>query len=330
MSSSGSHGAEGSSNTNIPMINYQYQHEQHQTSPATLSRYESQKRRDWNTFGQYLKNQRPPVPLSQCNCNHVLDFLRYLDQFGKTKELVFQVSITLCLCSVVAGSKLGFSRLSCEQRDDKCSMLACSCFSVGGLGPNLFFSSLFQILHVLQQINEAPKFILNNISRHSTRVFSKLEPDESSQRDPEKTQENSDHARSSIQDDVRSLGNVVFMELGGDGETMVDYDARLMDKGEALQHGHMQNQMRVPKEIPKKSKKNSDNARSSIQVRGSEKPHSGIGIVCQVEELSPNPIGSVEEKVLNPIGLNWGFNERLTVGDDLLKEEHQDEGEGTL
>ncbi|KAL2473689.1 Protein LIGHT-DEPENDENT SHORT HYPOCOTYLS 10 [Forsythia ovata] len=53
--------------------------------PVVLSRYESQKRRDWNTFGQYLKNQRPPVPLSQCNCNHVLEFLRYLDQFGKTK-----------------------------------------------------------------------------------------------------------------------------------------------------------------------------------------------------------------------------------------------------
>lgn len=52
---------------------------------APLSRYESQKRRDWNTFGQYLKNQRPPVALSQCNFNHVLDFLRYLDQFGKTK-----------------------------------------------------------------------------------------------------------------------------------------------------------------------------------------------------------------------------------------------------
>lgn len=58
----------------------------HQHQPAvTLSRYESQKRRDWNTFGQYLKNQRPPVSLSQCNCNHVLEFLRYLDQFGKTK-----------------------------------------------------------------------------------------------------------------------------------------------------------------------------------------------------------------------------------------------------
>ncbi|KAA8526290.1 hypothetical protein F0562_008507 [Nyssa sinensis] len=54
-------------------------------APATPSRYESQKRRDWNTFGQYLKNQRPSVSLSHCNSSHVLDFLRYLDQFGKTK-----------------------------------------------------------------------------------------------------------------------------------------------------------------------------------------------------------------------------------------------------
>ncbi|KAG4948540.1 hypothetical protein JHK86_041779 [Glycine max] len=56
-----------------------------QPAAAPLSRYESQKRRDWNTFGQYLKNQTPPVSLSQCNFNHVLEFLRYLDQFGKTK-----------------------------------------------------------------------------------------------------------------------------------------------------------------------------------------------------------------------------------------------------
>ncbi|KAI5571421.1 hypothetical protein POPTR_011G109900v4 [Populus trichocarpa] len=40
-----------------------------QQSPPPLSRYESQKRRDWNTFGQYLRNQRPPVALSQCNAN---------------------------------------------------------------------------------------------------------------------------------------------------------------------------------------------------------------------------------------------------------------------
>ncbi|CAI8618659.1 unnamed protein product [Vicia faba] len=58
-------------------------HDHHQQQP--LSRYESQKRRDWNTFGQYLKSQHPPVPLSNCTFNHVLDFLHYLDQFGKTK-----------------------------------------------------------------------------------------------------------------------------------------------------------------------------------------------------------------------------------------------------
>ncbi|KAJ1398918.1 ALOG domain [Sesbania bispinosa] len=68
--------AEGSSTTTRSSSSDQQQ---------PLSRYESQKRRDWNTFGQYLRNQRPPVALSQCNSNQVLDFLRYLDQFGKTK-----------------------------------------------------------------------------------------------------------------------------------------------------------------------------------------------------------------------------------------------------
>ncbi|KAK2383646.1 protein LIGHT-DEPENDENT SHORT HYPOCOTYLS [Trifolium repens] len=51
----------------------------------TLSMYESQKRRDWNTFCQYLKNHRPPLTLSRCSGANVLEFLRYLDQFGKTK-----------------------------------------------------------------------------------------------------------------------------------------------------------------------------------------------------------------------------------------------------
>nr|KYP38058.1 hypothetical protein KK1_040705 [Cajanus cajan] len=55
------------------------------SSSATLSRYENQKRRDWNTFGQYLRNHRPPLSLSRCSGAHVLEFLRYLDQFGKTK-----------------------------------------------------------------------------------------------------------------------------------------------------------------------------------------------------------------------------------------------------
>ncbi|KAL6547873.1 Protein LIGHT-DEPENDENT SHORT HYPOCOTYLS 4 [Orobanche hederae] len=60
-------------------------------APLQLSRYENQKRRDWNTFGQYLQNHRPPLCLSRCSGAHVLEFLRYLDQFGKTK-----VHIQLC------------------------------------------------------------------------------------------------------------------------------------------------------------------------------------------------------------------------------------------
>ncbi|TKW40400.1 hypothetical protein SEVIR_1G244200v4 [Setaria viridis] len=55
------------------------------SAPQTPSRYEAQKRRDWNTFGQYLRNHRPPLSLAQCSGAHVLEFLRYLDQFGKTK-----------------------------------------------------------------------------------------------------------------------------------------------------------------------------------------------------------------------------------------------------
>ncbi|XP_071687940.1 protein LIGHT-DEPENDENT SHORT HYPOCOTYLS 5-like [Rutidosis leptorrhynchoides] len=58
-------------------------------SPAAtqqpLSRYESQKRRDWNTFLQYLKNHKPPLTLARCSGAHVIEFLKYLDQFGKTK-----------------------------------------------------------------------------------------------------------------------------------------------------------------------------------------------------------------------------------------------------
>uniref|UniRef100_A0A0E0L3P3 ALOG domain-containing protein n=1 Tax=Oryza punctata TaxID=4537 RepID=A0A0E0L3P3_ORYPU len=58
-----------------------------QAPPATqqLSRYESQKRRDWNTFLQYLRNHRPPLTLARCSGAHVIEFLKYLDQFGKTK-----------------------------------------------------------------------------------------------------------------------------------------------------------------------------------------------------------------------------------------------------
>ncbi|CAN4098133.1 unnamed protein product [Withania somnifera] len=55
------------------------------SATSSSSRYENQKRRDWNTFGQYLRNHRPPLTLSRCSGAHVLEFLRYLDQFGKTK-----------------------------------------------------------------------------------------------------------------------------------------------------------------------------------------------------------------------------------------------------
>ncbi|XP_019447640.1 PREDICTED: protein LIGHT-DEPENDENT SHORT HYPOCOTYLS 4-like [Lupinus angustifolius] len=51
----------------------------------TLNRYENQKRGDWNSFREYLKNHNPPLTLSLCNGEHVLEFLHYLDQFGKTK-----------------------------------------------------------------------------------------------------------------------------------------------------------------------------------------------------------------------------------------------------
>ncbi|XP_038874756.1 protein LIGHT-DEPENDENT SHORT HYPOCOTYLS 4-like [Benincasa hispida] len=54
-------------------------------SSTTLSRYENQKRRDWNTFGHYITNHTPPLALACCNGAHVVEFLRYLDQFGKTK-----------------------------------------------------------------------------------------------------------------------------------------------------------------------------------------------------------------------------------------------------
>ncbi|GJN02348.1 hypothetical protein PR202_ga19687 [Eleusine coracana subsp. coracana] len=39
-------------------------------TPQSPSRYEAQKRRDWNTFGQYLRNHRPPLSLAQCSGAH--------------------------------------------------------------------------------------------------------------------------------------------------------------------------------------------------------------------------------------------------------------------
>lgn len=61
------------------------------STEPTPSRYESQKRRDWNTFLQYLKTHKPPLTLAGCSGAHVIEFLKYLDQFGKTK-----VHVTSC------------------------------------------------------------------------------------------------------------------------------------------------------------------------------------------------------------------------------------------
>lgn len=72
-------------NTMMAGNNNNYSASSSSNSPTTLSRYENQKRRDWNTFGQYLRNHRPPLSLTRCSGAHVLEFLRYLDQFGKTK-----------------------------------------------------------------------------------------------------------------------------------------------------------------------------------------------------------------------------------------------------
>ncbi|XP_031131948.1 protein LIGHT-DEPENDENT SHORT HYPOCOTYLS 4-like [Ipomoea triloba] len=51
----------------------------------TMSRYEVQKQRDWNAFGRYLKSHKPPLLLSRCSGANILEFFKYLDQFGKTK-----------------------------------------------------------------------------------------------------------------------------------------------------------------------------------------------------------------------------------------------------
>ncbi|MCH89785.1 G1-like protein [Trifolium medium] len=40
------------------------------SSTTTSSRYENQKRRDWNIFGQYLNNHNPPLSLSRCSGAH--------------------------------------------------------------------------------------------------------------------------------------------------------------------------------------------------------------------------------------------------------------------
>ncbi|MCE0482496.1 hypothetical protein HAX54_041307 [Datura stramonium] len=76
----GEGGGEGPSSANTAM-----EGGRSTASAAPPSRYESQKRRDWNTFLQYLRNHKPPLTLARCSGAHVIEFLKYLDQFGKTK-----------------------------------------------------------------------------------------------------------------------------------------------------------------------------------------------------------------------------------------------------
>ncbi|URE39808.1 hypothetical protein MUK42_26345 [Musa troglodytarum] len=68
--------------TDLGVVDPQQQQQRQRRPP---SRYESQKRRDWNTFLQYLRSHRPPLSLARCSGAHVIEFLKYLDQFGKTK-----------------------------------------------------------------------------------------------------------------------------------------------------------------------------------------------------------------------------------------------------
>ncbi|KAK3126341.1 hypothetical protein QOZ80_7AG0555140 [Eleusine coracana subsp. coracana] len=80
--------------------------------PKTTSRYESQKRRDWATFTRYLSAHRPPLDLARCSGAHVLEFLRYLDRFGKTK--VHAVS-----CPAFGGQQ-GAQQQQQKQPDEPC------------------------------------------------------------------------------------------------------------------------------------------------------------------------------------------------------------------
>ncbi|XP_059667561.1 protein LIGHT-DEPENDENT SHORT HYPOCOTYLS 4-like [Cornus florida] len=78
------------SSTSQYSVNNHHHHHQLSLFPPPLrspqlSRYEAQKRRDWIMFRQYLRNHQPPLALSLISGSHVLEFLRYLDQFGKTK-----------------------------------------------------------------------------------------------------------------------------------------------------------------------------------------------------------------------------------------------------
>ncbi|CAI7880667.1 unnamed protein product [Closterium sp. NIES-53] len=54
-----------------------------QTRPA--NKYDAQKQRDWNNFSQYLARHQPPVAMIRATPRHVVEYMRYMDQFGRTR-----------------------------------------------------------------------------------------------------------------------------------------------------------------------------------------------------------------------------------------------------
>ncbi|GJP56859.1 hypothetical protein CLOM_g15907 [Closterium sp. NIES-68] len=56
---------------------------QGQTRPA--NKYDAQKQRDWNNFSQYLARHQPPVAMIRATPRHVVEYMRYMDQFGRTR-----------------------------------------------------------------------------------------------------------------------------------------------------------------------------------------------------------------------------------------------------
>ncbi|CAI5480814.1 unnamed protein product [Closterium sp. Yama58-4] len=54
-----------------------------QARPA--NKYDAQKQRDWNNFSQYLARHQPPVAMIRATPRHVVEYMRYMDQFGRTR-----------------------------------------------------------------------------------------------------------------------------------------------------------------------------------------------------------------------------------------------------
>ncbi|CAM8878181.1 unnamed protein product [Rhodiola kirilowii] len=72
-------------------------------SATTQSRYEERKQQAWNSFTRYLKTDKPSLMIENCSSRDVVQFLEYLNQFGKTKVhlsscFYFGVPTSFVLC----------------------------------------------------------------------------------------------------------------------------------------------------------------------------------------------------------------------------------------